>query len=245
MPILAVENLSKNYGALRVTDNVSLTLEAGEALGIIGPNGAGKTTLFNLIAGTVRPNAGRVLFNGEDITALPARRRCWMGIARSFQIPHPFKGMTTYENVLIGAAFGGQMREAEAARRAVEVLDLLGLSRKANVPAGTLTLLERKRLEMARALASNPKLLLLDEIAGGLTEAECGDLIEAIRTIRSHGVTIVWIEHVVHALLAVVDRIAVIDFGKKIAEGDPREVMASPQVAEIYMGIDGEVAADA
>jgi branched-chain amino acid transport system ATP-binding protein len=241
MPILAVQNLRKNYGALRVTDDVSLTLEAGEALGIIGPNGAGKTTLFNLIAGTVRANSGHVLFNGEDITPLPARKRCWMGIARSFQIPHPFKGMTTYENVLIGAAFGGPMREAAASKRAVEVLELLGLAAKANTPAGSLTLLERKRLEMARALASNPKLLLLDEIAGGLTEPECIQLIEAIRTIRARGVTIVWIEHVVHALLAVVDRIAVLDFGKKIAEGDPRQVMASPQVAEIYMGIEGGV----
>ena len=243
MPILSVENLSKNYGALTVTDNVSLTLEAGEALGIIGPNGAGKTTLFNLVAGTVRPNAGRVLFNGADITTTPARQRCWMGIARSFQIPQPFWGMTTYENVLTGAAFGGLMGEAEASKRAVEVLHLLGLARKANVPAGTLTLLERKRLEMARALASSPRLLLLDEIAGGLTEPECAELVTAIKQIRASGVTIVWIEHVVHALLAVVDRIAVIDFGKKIAEGDPREVMASDKVREIYMGIDGAEAA--
>jgi branched-chain amino acid transport system ATP-binding protein len=243
MPILAMDHLSKSYGALKVTDDVSLTLEAGEALGIIGPNGAGKTTLFNLVAGTVKPNSGRVLFNDLDVTPLPARERCWRGIARSFQIPHPFKGMTTYENVLTGAAFGGQVGERAASERAVEVLHLLGLARKANVPAGTLTLLERKRLEMARALASNPKLLLLDEIAGGLTEPECVDLVAAIRDIRASGVTIVWIEHVVHALLAVVDRIAVIDFGKKIAEGEPHTVMASAQVAEIYMGIDGSEAA--
>ena len=243
MPILTVENLSKSYGALTVTDNVSLTLEAGEALGIIGPNGAGKTTLFNLVAGTARPDKGRVTFNGADITAMPTRQRCWQGIARSFQIPHPFRGMTTYENVLTGAAFGGQMGEAEAARRAVEVMQLFGLTRKANVQAGALTLLERKRLEMARALASNPTLLLLDEIAGGLTEPECHELIGAINQIRASGVTIIWIEHVVHALLAVVDRIAVIDFGKKIAEGDPREVMASDLVREIYMGIDGAGAA--
>ena len=243
MPILAVENLAKSYGALTVTDNVSLTLDAGEALGIIGPNGAGKTTLFNLVAGTVRPDSGRVCFDGADVTALPARQRCWMGIARSFQIPHPFRGMTTYENVLTGAVFGGRMSEAEASGRAVEVLHLLGLARKANVPAGTLTLLERKRLEMARALASNPRLLLLDEIAGGLTEPECADLIGAIGRIRASGVTVVWIEHVVHALLAVVDRIAVIDFGRKIAEGEPRAVMASDLVREIYMGIDGTGAA--
>lgn len=242
MPILELDHLSKRYGALTVTDDVSLTLRAGEALGVIGPNGAGKTTLFNLIAGTVRPNGGRILFDGRDVSALPARARCRLGIARSFQIPHPFVGMTTYENVLIGAAYGRGASERDAEARAVEVLDLTGLLRKANVLAGSLTLLERKRLEMARALATDPKLLLLDEIAGGLTEPECHELVAAIRRIRGAGVTIVWIEHVVHALLAVVDRIAVVDFGRKIAEGEPRAVVASPEVAAIYMGLDGEVA---
>ena len=174
------------------------------------------------------------------MTRMPARERCHRGIARSFQIPHPFAGMTTYENVLVGAAFGRQASERASEDRAIEVLELTGLKRKANVLAGELTLLERKRLEMARALASEPRLLLLDEIAGGLTEPECQELIEAIAQVREEGVSIIWIEHVVHALLAVVDRIAVIDFGRKIAEGEPRAIMASPQVAEIYMGIDGE-----
>lgn len=239
MPILEIAALSKSYGALKVTDNVSLSLEAGEALGIIGPNGAGKTTLFNLIAGTVRANAGTIRFNGRDVTATPTRQRCQLGIARSFQIPHPFVGITTYENILIGAAFGRGMSERKAEARALEVMKLTGLARKANVPAGQLTLLERKRLEMARALATDPTLLLLDEIGGGLTEPECQELVGTIQSIRQSGVSIIWIEHVVHALLAVVDRIAVIDFGKKIAEGDPHEVMASPEVASIYMGIDG------
>ncbi len=236
--MLAADGLSKRYGALLVTDNVSLSVAAGEALGIIGPNGAGKTTLFNLIAGTVAPDKGSIAFDGADVTRLPARERCHRGIARSFQIPHPFAGMTTYENVLVGAAFGRRAGEQASAARAVEVLEITGLKRKANVLAGQLTLLERKRLEMARALASDPRLLLLDEIAGGLTEPECEELVESIRHIRQAGVSIIWIEHVVHALLAVVDRIAVIDFGRKIAEGEPRAVMASPQVAEIYMGIE-------
>ena len=238
--LLSVTTLSKRYGALQVTDGVSLSLEKGEALGIIGPNGAGKTTLFNLIAGTVMPDAGAITFDGADVTRMPARERCHRGIGRSFQIPHPFVGMTTYENVLVGAAFGRQASERASEARAIEVLELTGLSRKANVLAGQLTLLERKRLEMARALASEPKLLLLDEIAGGLTEPECAELVTAITRVRAEGVSIIWIEHVVHALLAVVDRIAVIDFGKKIAEGEPHAIMNSPQVAEIYMGIDGE-----
>ena len=237
MPILQLDRLAKRFGALAVTDDVSLSLEAGEALGIIGPNGAGKTTLFNLVAGTLQPDGGRIVFDGVDVAGLPARTRCRMGIGRSFQVPHPFVGMTTYENVLIGATYGRGASERAAEARAVEVLEFTGLMRKANVLAGSLTLLERKRLEMARALATDPKLLLLDEIAGGLTEPECHELVEAIRQVRARGVTIVWIEHVVHALLAVVDRMAVIDFGRKIAEGEPRAVMASPAVAEIYMGL--------
>ena len=241
MAILEMEHVSKRYGQLQVTDNVSLSVETGEALGIIGPNGAGKTTIFNLIAGTIQPDAGRIGFAGQDVSGRPARARCHLGIGRSFQIPHPFIGMTTYENVLIGAAFGRQKPERESAARAIEVLELTGLKRKANTLAGQLTLLERKRLEMARALASDPKLLLLDEIAGGLTEPECRELVAAIREVQTSGVSLIWIEHVVHALMAVVDRIAVIDFGKKIAEGEPQAVMSSKAVAEIYMGIDGEV----
>lgn len=234
--MLEMDGVSKHYGRLRVAGDVSLAVQAGEALGIIGPNGAGKTTIFNLIAGTVAPDSGRILFDGEDVSALPARARCHRGIARSFQIPHPFAGMSTYENVLVGAAFGRRRTERDSAAKAVEVLELTGLRRKANVLAGQLTLLERKRLEMARALASGPRLLLLDEIAGGLTEPECRELVAAIAEVRRAGVAILWIEHVVHALLAVVDRIAVIDAGRKIAEGEPHAVMASRAVAEIYMG---------
>ena len=243
MSLLSLKNLNKRYGALTVVDNVSLALDAGEALGIIGPNGAGKTTLFNLIAGTTLADSGEVHFDGHDVSRYSSRRRCHAGLARSFQIPHPFVGMTTFENVLIGATFGRGMNERDACDKALEILERTGLMPKANVLAHNLTLLDRKRLELARALATGPKLLLLDEIAGGLTEAECHELIALIGSIRAEGVTIVWIEHVVHALLAVVDRIAVINLGRKFAEGDPKAIMASTEVAEVYMGIEDDVVA--
>jgi branched-chain amino acid transport system ATP-binding protein len=240
MAILALSRVSKRYGAIVVADAVDLAVETGEALGIIGPNGAGKTSLFNLIAGTVLVDSGTVTFVGRDVTRLDAAARCRLGISRSFQIPHPFAGMSVFENLVVGAAFGGGMLERHAYSRAVEVLRLTGLAHKANALAGSLTLLERKRLEMARALATNPRLLLLDEIAGGLSEHECRDLVANIKTLRETGVSIVWIEHVVHALLAVVDRLVVIDFGRKIAEGEPRAVMASREVREIYLGIEAD-----
>jgi branched-chain amino acid transport system ATP-binding protein len=235
-----MENVSKSYGALRVTDNLSMQLEAGGALGVIGPNGAGKSTMFNLIAGGVRPDSGRILFEGRDVSSLPPFARCKAGIGRSYQIPHPFVGMTVFENLLVGATFGAGRAEREVYEHCAEVLDETSLLSKANVKAGSLTLLERKRLEMARALATNPKLLLLDEIAGGLTESECHELVAAIKRLHARGVSIIWIEHVVHALLAVVDRLMVISFGKKIDDGEPRAVMNSPRVREIYMGIEAD-----
>ena len=240
MPILTLNKVSKRYGAVTVAEEFDLEVGGGEALGIIGPNGAGKTSLFNLIAGTVRCDAGTVHFRGRDVTRLGAAQRCRLGMSRSFQIPHPFSGMTVFENVIVGAAFGGGMSERDAYRKAVEVIDLTGLSAKANAIAGSLTLLERKRLEMARALATEPRLLLLDEIAGGLTERECRDLVAAIRSLRQTGISIIWIEHVVHALLAVVDRLVVINFGRKIAEGNPKAVVASREVNEIYLGIEAD-----
>lgn len=238
--ILTLESVSKSYGKLKVTDDLSFTLQDGEAIGVIGPNGAGKSTMFNLIAGGVKPDAGRVKYQGSDVTAYSASKRCRMGIGRSYQIPHPFAGMTVFENLLVGGAFGDNVNEKECYDRCVDVLDQTGLLPKANVRAGSLTLLERKRLEMARALATNPRLLLLDEIAGGLTEHECHELVETIKGIHMKGVSIIWIEHIVHALLAVVDRLIVINFGAKIAEGDPNEVMNSPEVKQIYMGIESD-----
>jgi len=236
-PLLALDSISKRFGALVVADRISLRLDAGEALGIIGPNGAGKTTLFGIAAGTLAPDTGRVLFAGEDITRLPPDRRCRKGLARAFQIPQPFVGMTVFENVVVAAAFGGGEPEAAVYGRAADLLERCGLADKANRTAGGLTLLDRKRLELARALATRPRVLLLDEVAGGLTEHECGTLVELIKDVRASGVSIVWIEHVVHALLASIDRLLVLHGGKFIAEGEPREVIRSSQVAEIYMGI--------
>jgi branched-chain amino acid transport system ATP-binding protein len=237
MPLLALESISKRFGAVVVADRVDLALSEGEALGIIGPNGAGKTTLFGVASGTVRPDAGRVLFAGEDITRLPPEQRCRKGLARSFQIPQPFAKMTVFENLVVAAAFGSGQRETAVYDACAELLQRCGLAARANARAGGLTLLDRKRLELARALATRPRVLLLDEVAGGLTEQECGALVELIRDVRASGVSIVWIEHVVHALLATVDRLAVLHGGAIIADGDPHTVITSPQVAEIYMGI--------
>jgi branched-chain amino acid transport system ATP-binding protein len=241
--ILSMDMVSKSYGALKVTDMLSLTLDDGEALGIIGPNGAGKSTMFNLIAGGVAPDEGRIFFDGNDITGMPPFERSKTGIGRSYQIPHPFEGMTVFENLLVGARFGGNQTEAQSYDRCVGVLDQTGLLPKANVRAGSLTLLERKRLELARALSTNPRVLLLDEIAGGLTEQECHSLVETIREIHATGTSIIWIEHIVHALIAVVSRLIVINFGAKIEEGEPKAVMDSPAVREIYMGIEVDDAA--
>jgi branched-chain amino acid transport system ATP-binding protein len=237
-PILAFENVSKRFGAVVVADSVDLVLNDGEALGIIGPNGAGKTTLFGIATGTVRPDGGRVLFNGEDITSLPPEWRCRKGLARTFQIPQPFAGMTVFENVVVAAAFGTGEREAAVYDRCGDLLVRCGLATKANMRAGGLTLLDRKRLELVRALATKPRVLLLDEVAGGLTEHECVALVALIKDVRASGVSIVWIEHVVHALTAVIDRLVVLHGGRFIIDGEPRVVIRSPQAAEIYMGID-------
>lgn len=237
---LKLDNLAKSFGAVKVADALSYEVAQGEALGIIGPNGAGKTSMFNLITGTLTPNSGKIIFDGQDVTGLNSARRCRAGMARSFQVPQPFTGMTVFENAMIAATQAAGLRGHEAERFCLDVLEQTELLPKANTLAGSLTLLERKRLELTRALCAKPKLLLLDEIAGGLTEAECASLVQTIKDIHASGVTIIWIEHVVHALLAVVDRLIVIDFGKKIAEGAPKEIMASPEVQEIYLGIEAD-----
>ncbi len=235
--LLEVRGLSKSFGSVKAADRIDLDLETGAALGIIGPNGAGKSTLFNLITGDLVPDAGTVRLDGHDVTALPPHKRCHAGIGRTYQIPQPFETLTVFENVLVAAVHGRRQREREAVETCAGVLDRTGLLRQANRRAGTLTLLERKRLELARALATGPTILLLDEIAGGLTEAECKALIGTIKDVRDGGMTIVWIEHIVHALLAVVNRLIVLDFGRKIDEGEPQAVMASPTVHEIYIGL--------
>ena len=236
--LLEIRNLRRSFGAVVVADDISLDVAEGEALGIIGPNGAGKSSLFNLITGRIAPDAGTIRLDGTDITRMPARRRVHAGIGRSFQIPQPFEHMTTYENVAVAACFGAGGSERAEQARVIEVLHRTGLLPKANLPAGALSLLERKRLEMARALATRPRLLLLDEIAGGLTDAECASLIATIREVNASGTTIVWIEHVTHALLAVVTRLVAIDFGRVIGEGDPRAVMDSDAVRRVYLGLE-------
>jgi branched-chain amino acid transport system ATP-binding protein len=238
--LLRVEGVSRNFRALKAIDNLSFEVAEGEALGILGPNGAGKSTLFNLITGDVRTSAGAIYFRGQEITRLPSYERCRCGIGRTYQIPQPFGGMTVFENVLVAAAFTSGRGEAACYDLSIDVLDQTGLLAKSNLIAGQLTLLERKRLELARALATEPKLLLLDEIAGGLTEGECQELAAAIERVIASGISIVWIEHVVHVLIAVVGRLLVINFGKLLAEGKPHAVIADPIVQEVYMGIEGE-----
>jgi branched-chain amino acid transport system ATP-binding protein len=239
-PILALRNVDKAFGAIVIAHDLSLDVAAGEALGILGPNGAGKTTLLGMITGTLAPDRGTVSFEGRDVSRLPPDKRCRLGIARAFQIPQPFGDMTVFENLAVAASFGGGLGQSEAHRRSLAILEQCGLFDKANRMAGSLTLLDRKRLELARALATSPRLLLLDEVAGGLTDHECRDLVALIKAVHATGVAVVWIEHVVHALLAVVDRVAVLYQGKFIADGDPQEVIKSPQVAEIYMGIEAD-----
>jgi branched-chain amino acid transport system ATP-binding protein len=231
--LLELDGLTKSFGALKVIDDLHVQLDAGETLGVVGPNGAGKTTMLHLAAGQLRPDAGRVRLDGRDVTGLPARTRCQLGLARTYQVPRPFSGMTVYENVLVGATFGG---DAEAHGASLEALALAGLTARANRLAGSLTLLERKRLELARALATGPRVLLLDEVAGGLTEPEVRQLVGTIKEVRRAGVSIVWIEHIVHALLSAADRLVAIDSGRKLIEGDPRTVMASPEVRDVYLG---------
>ena len=234
--ILELDDISKRFGHLKVADAISFGVAEGEALGIVGPNGAGKTTLFSLISGALRPDRGHVRLLGKDVTAASPQARCAAGIARTHQVPRPFASLTVFENVLVGAWFATRRSEKDAAELCGAVLERTGLLRHANKLAGALPLLDRKRLELARALATQPRVLLLDEIAGGLTEGECAVLVEMIRAIGASGVSILWIEHIVHALLAVVTRLVVLNFGQVVAEGEPRAVMASQAVREIYLG---------
>lgn len=238
MTILSLKNVSKSFGALTVTDDVSFDVAQGQALGIIGPNGAGKSTLFNLITGNLMSDTGSIQFDGADVTRVPPMQRCLSGIGRSFQIPQPFDHLTVFENLLVAATHGQGKSEHEVEAECARILEQTEMADVANDPAGGLRLLQRKRLELARAMATNPKLLLLDEIAGGLTDAECTALIDTIKGLHASGVTIIWIEHVLHALTSVVERLLVLDFGKVIGLGDPDEIMNSREVKEIYLGIE-------
>jgi branched-chain amino acid transport system ATP-binding protein len=233
--LLEVDGLRKRFGAIVVADDVTFSLESGQCLGMIGPNGAGKSSVFNLIAGTIPADGGTIRFEGRDLGRVPAHLRARRGIVRAFQIPQPFPHLTVYENVLAAASFGAGRSGAAAAASTLEVLGTMGLSAKSGTPAGRLPLLDRKRLELGKAVASCAKVLLLDEIAAGLTEPEVEELVALVRSLKtSHG--IIWIEHIPHALRAVADRIMVLHFGKNVLEGPPAEVMTSRLVREIYMG---------
>lgn len=237
-PILSGRGLAKSYGALRVLHEVDFDVFPGEVLGVLGPNGAGKTTLFNLISGDAALDAGALSYAGEELKSEPPYKRCRRGIGRTYQIPKPYGAMTAFENLLVAAMFGARRSSREANEHCSAILEDCGLGDKANRMAGKLTLLDRKRLELARALASNPRVLLLDEIAGGLTEEESRLLVDLVKRIRQRNVTVVWIEHVLNAILAVADRILVLNFGEKIAEGPPQAVLADPEVRRVYMGLE-------
>ena len=233
---LVLDGVCKSFGALRVVDGISLRLAEGETLGILGPNGAGKTTLFNLISGDLRADAGTIILRGQDIGRYAPHRRCRLGIGRSYQIPQPWGAMTVFENLVAAASFGARKPEAATYARAVEILGETGLLPQANRPAAALRLLDRKRLELARALGTGPSLLLLDEIGGGLTDAEATELVDAIQELQRSGIGIVWIEHIVHVLVQVAERLICMNAGKIIADGNPATVMANPEVVAAYLG---------
>lgn len=235
MPLLEINNLNKRFGGLTVTKDLNMKVEVGQIYGVIGPNGAGKSTLFNQISGNITPNSGKIIYNGKDITGKPPHQLCKEGIGRTFQIVKPFGNKTVLYNVAVGA-FARTNNRNEALNRAEEVVNKVGLGKKKDLLAKNLTIVDRKRLELAKALATGPKLLLLDEILAGLTPSEVDEAIKLIREIRDSGVTIVMIEHVMRAVMALCERVLVISYGEQIAEGTPEEVTKNPEVISAYLG---------
>ena len=238
MAILEVRDVVLRFGGLTALAGVSFSVEEGEILALIGPNGAGKTSLFNVVAGKYRPQQGRVLFLGKDITGLKPNAICRLGIARTYQLVRPFTGMSVLENVLVGAFFGQRdgVSASQAEHHALELLRLVHLAERAGSPAGSLTIAERKRLELARALATRPRLLLLDEAVAGLTPTETGRLLKTLSGIRESGVTLLFIEHVMKAVMSLSDRIVVLHHGEKIAEGRPEAIARDDAVIQAYLG---------
>jgi branched-chain amino acid transport system ATP-binding protein len=236
MPLLQLEGVSKRFGQVVVADGITFQLEEGASVGVVGPNGAGKTSMFAIISGDIKADSGVLRFQDRDLHRVSTPQRCRMGIGRTYQIPQPFEHMTVFENALLAAQQGARIRGHESHDAAYGALERAGLAALANRPAGSLALLHRKRLELARALATNPRILLLDEIAGGLTDAEVVELSDVIRTLQGEGIAILWIEHVVRALLSTVDRLLCLANGALVADGEPREVLASEAVRTVYLG---------
>jgi branched-chain amino acid transport system ATP-binding protein len=234
--LLELDNVTKRFGRVVIAEDLSFAVAPGEVVGIVGPNGAGKTSLFGLISGDLAPGAGEVSFAGRTVTKLDAAARCKLGIGRTYQVPRPFGDMTVFENLLVAAQQGGGLRRRASYAAAVGALDRCGMTGQANVPAERLGLLQRKRLELARALATQPTLLLLDEVAGGLTDPEVAQLVEIVRGVNAEGITVIWIEHVVRALTAVVGRLICLAGGKFVGDGEPAAVLAEPAVREVFLG---------
>jgi branched-chain amino acid transport system ATP-binding protein len=234
--LLELDRITKRFGQVTIADELSLSVRPGDAVGVVGPNGAGKTSLFSIISGDLAPDTGEVRFEGRPVTLLDPALRCRLGIGRTYQVPRPFEDMTVFENVLVAAQQGGGARGRASFAAAAGTLAETGLSDLADRPAGRLGLLHRKRLELARALATRPRLLLLDEVAGGLTDPEVVELVEVIHSARATGMAVIWIEHVVRALTSTVDRLLCLAGGHVIADGTPTAVLASPAVREVFLG---------
>jgi branched-chain amino acid transport system ATP-binding protein len=235
-PILSISGVTKHFGGLTALHDLNIDVYEGEAFGLMGPNGAGKTTLLSVISGQYKPDRGMIKFHGEDISGFPPHRICRLGISRTYQIPQPFGNLTALGNVAVAAMYGKKMGKAAAMAKGEEVLDIVALSDKRDVPAKDLGALTLKRLELARALANDPKVLLIDEVAAGLTEVEIPDFLEILIRLRSLGITYIMIEHVLKVMVEAVDRISVLDNGMKIAEGKPHEVMQNEKVITAYLG---------
>jgi branched-chain amino acid transport system ATP-binding protein len=242
--LLQLNMVSKRFGQVVVADGLSFSVGAGATLGIVGPNGAGKTSLFGMISGDLPVDSGDIEFDGRSVVGIGTAERCRLGITRTFQVPRPFDGLTVFENVLVAAQQGGGLRRAAAVDAALAALAETGLADRANMMAGQLGLLSRKRLEVARGLSTQPRLLLLDEVAGGLTDPEVAELVAIVRRINSEGIAVVWIEHVVRALLSTVDRLVCLALGKLIADGNPRDVLGRQEVKELFLGTESAIAGD-
>jgi branched-chain amino acid transport system ATP-binding protein len=234
--LLEARGIVKRWGAVVVADGIDLTVAAGSIVGVVGPNGAGKTTLLNMLGGDVRTDAGRILLDGRDISRTSPSRRARLGIGRTYQVPRPFAGLTVFENALLAVQQAGGQRGSESCDRAAEAIRACGLASRVNVTGADLRLLDRKRLELARAVAAEPSLVLLDEVAGGLTEAEVGQLTDIVTALRAKGTAFLWVEHVVRALTATADRIICVSGGRVIAQGRPHDVLSDPAVVESYFG---------